>query len=138
MKCYTCGADWSRDKWTKDCMECGGGALTIDCPICNGKCGAKWQKATMDTNDSGISHWHGNCLNPIKVEEIPIEPKKKLVKTIFIVSDDGRAPIAIEHFEKANNCYVVTVEHEDNHVPTKDDIMNAINNGTYREINEFV
>jgi hypothetical protein len=134
MLCRTCGADWSKDEWTKDCCECGGGALEIDCPACGGKCGAKWTKATMDTGDSGVAHWCGNCLNPVKIKEVPIEPKKKIVKTIIIVSDDGRAPIAIEHFEEAKNCYIVFVEHEEGHAVTKADIKDSLEKKHYRNL----
>jgi hypothetical protein len=59
--CYTCGADWSKGDWTKDCLECGGGALKGPCVFCGGKCGGESSRAIMDSNDFGIGHWVGIC-----------------------------------------------------------------------------
>jgi hypothetical protein len=59
--CQTCGADWSEDKFTQACVECGGGAMTIQCPACQGACGSTWQRAAIDSNDSGSAHFYGNC-----------------------------------------------------------------------------
>ena len=138
MHCRTCGADWSKGYWTKGCNECGGGALEIDCPACGGKCGAKWTKATMDTGDSGMAHWCGNCLNPVEIKEVPIKPKKKIIKTAFIVSDDGRAPMAIEHWEIAKNCYVVMVTHRENESVTKEMVRDAMDSGAYRKVSQLL
>lgn len=51
--CRTCGANWSEGKFTRACLECGGGGMTIPCPACNGDCGSTWQRAVIDSNDSG-------------------------------------------------------------------------------------
>ena len=59
--CTDCGADWSQGRFSVDCKQCGGGALEIDCPVCEGKCGAKWQRAVMDSQDFGLAHWFGSC-----------------------------------------------------------------------------
>jgi hypothetical protein len=59
--CWTCGADWTAGASTAECPECGGGALEIPCPCCRGRCGRKWKKAVMDSNDFATAHWHGRC-----------------------------------------------------------------------------
>jgi hypothetical protein len=52
---------WHAGKWTEGCVECGGGALEIDCLICRGRCGSKWERAVLDSNDFGDAHWFGIC-----------------------------------------------------------------------------
>lgn len=135
--CRTCKANWSAGEWTKGCPECGGGALKIECPMCNGKCGAKWKRAPMDSHDYGVACWWGDCLNPVETKEVPIKSKKRIVETIFVVSDDGHAPIAIEHWEKAENCYIVMVTHNENETVTKSMVKDAMDSGTYRKISRF-
>jgi hypothetical protein len=60
--CHSCPANWSKGQWTPECPECGGGPLEIDCIFCQGRCGAKWQKAVIDSHDCAQAHWFGNCL----------------------------------------------------------------------------
>lgn len=59
--CLTCGAKWSRGEVTEGCKECGGAAMEVDCMLCGGKCGSKWQRMVMDSNDFGVAHWGGAC-----------------------------------------------------------------------------
>jgi hypothetical protein len=61
LVCYSCGADWSRGKFSQDCRECGGGALDVPCPMCDGTCGQRWRRAVIDSHDEHESHWVGNC-----------------------------------------------------------------------------
>ena len=61
-----------------------------------------------------------------------------MIKTIFIVSDDGHAPIAIEHFEEAKNCYIVFVEHEKGHSPTRADIKDSLDEKHYRNLLAYI
>lgn len=68
-KCNTCGADWSADQWTEDCNECGGGAMTHSCIFCGGECGGTSKRAGMDSNDTGVAHWYGNCPNMSKLRQ---------------------------------------------------------------------
>ena len=60
--CRTCGAKWSQGAFSPKCRECGGGALDAACLICGGKCGARWQRAVMDSNETGLAHFYGQCL----------------------------------------------------------------------------
>ncbi|HWP24088.1 MAG TPA: hypothetical protein VNM15_07935 [Candidatus Binatia bacterium] len=62
--CNSCGADWDKGEFTEKCGECGGGALTIPCPRCAGRCGAIWQRAVIDSNQSGAAHFIGHCNLP--------------------------------------------------------------------------
>jgi hypothetical protein len=71
--CLTCGANWSKGDWTEGCGECGGGALQIACFVCGGRCGIMWNRAVMDSNDSAIGHWHGQC-------NLPEGERKKLMR----------------------------------------------------------
>ena len=61
MRCMTCGADWETGAFSEDCEECGGGALTRLCPMCEGKCGQTWSKMLIDTRDESCAHWAGTC-----------------------------------------------------------------------------
>jgi hypothetical protein len=60
--CWSCGANWAADCYTAACEECGGGALTRACAVCGGKCGNKWIRAVIDSNDFRLAHWQGGCL----------------------------------------------------------------------------
>lgn len=59
--CRTCNADWSAGRWSPTCKECGGGALDHACVMCGGRCGARWERAVMDSNDRRRAHWIGGC-----------------------------------------------------------------------------
>lgn len=59
--CRSCGADWGQGHVSHDCPECGGFALVCTCPVCGGSCPAIWERAIMDSNDSGEAHWIGTC-----------------------------------------------------------------------------
>ena len=48
--CLACGANWSRGEFTEGCKECGGAAMEVDCMLCGGRCGRKWQRMVMDSN----------------------------------------------------------------------------------------
>lgn len=59
--CSRCGAEWTAGRFSAGCEECGGGAMTRDCPRCGGVCGAVWRRAPVDSHDSGEAHWVGAC-----------------------------------------------------------------------------
>jgi hypothetical protein len=59
--CTSCGADWVAGGWSDGCEECGGGALSRSCPLCQGRCGAIARRAVIDSNDEGCAHWIGAC-----------------------------------------------------------------------------
>jgi hypothetical protein len=60
-RCTRCGADWTAGRFSPGCGECGGGAMTRDCEYCQGRCGAVWQRAVIDSNDARRAHWVGAC-----------------------------------------------------------------------------
>ncbi len=43
------------------CQQGRGGALEINCPICQGRCGRQWQHAVVDSWDFNRAHWRGRC-----------------------------------------------------------------------------
>ena len=49
--CASCGADWGAGGWSDGCEECGGGAMSRNCPLCQGGCGTIVQRAVIDSND---------------------------------------------------------------------------------------
>ena len=59
--CQSCGANWTKGNYKLGCKECGGGALTRVCIICDGKYGNLWNKMPLDSNDSHEGHWMGFC-----------------------------------------------------------------------------
>ena len=59
--CTSCGAGWSAGAYSDDCDECGGGAMERDCFVCGGKCGNKFLRAPLDSQDSHTAHWVGAC-----------------------------------------------------------------------------
>lgn len=59
--CADCNSDWSVGAFDAACGTCGGGALQRSCPICDGRCGAIWQRAVIDSIDRGVAHWIGQC-----------------------------------------------------------------------------
>ncbi|MBS9715983.1 hypothetical protein ACFFUT_01500 [Pseudohalocynthiibacter aestuariivivens] len=61
--CPVCKSDWSLDEFDPGCFCCGGGALVRDCPVCDGRCGAEFRRAILDSQDSGEAHWNGSCLS---------------------------------------------------------------------------
>ncbi len=61
VHCATCQCNWSEKAFNPACLECGGGALSLPCPICSGRCGAVWLRAVLDSNDCGVAHWLGHC-----------------------------------------------------------------------------
>lgn len=69
-KCGRCGADWHEGAFSENCETCGGGALERPCPTCFGLCGAYWSRALLDSNDSGMAHWHGTCASPGIIKDI--------------------------------------------------------------------
>lgn len=62
--CTSCGADWSGGAFTPGCGECGGGAMQRPCLLCDGSCGAVYQRAPLDSVDSHMAHWIGTCMLP--------------------------------------------------------------------------
>ena len=50
--CTSCGAGWSAGAYSDGCDECGGGAMERDCFVCGGKCGSKFVRAPLDSQDS--------------------------------------------------------------------------------------
>jgi len=67
--CRSCGSDWSAGDFNEACAECAGGALDRPCPVCGGRCGARWERALFDSNDSGQGHWFGRCNLPRSEQE---------------------------------------------------------------------
>jgi hypothetical protein len=63
-QCSSCGANWTKDEYTHDCMECGGGALERSCIICGGRCGSIYKRAVIDSWDTKEAHWIGGCNLP--------------------------------------------------------------------------
>jgi len=59
IRCSTCGADWETGEFNPNCLECGGGALDIPCPRCGGRCGARWTRSILDSQDDRRAHWLG-------------------------------------------------------------------------------
>ena len=81
-RCLTCGRDWEIGNFSKDCEECGGGALERSCPMCLGKCNAVWKKMLIDTHDESLAQWAGSCtLPPEELKEIQRQYVEKLSKT---------------------------------------------------------
>ena len=72
-RCNSCDADWSDGGFTDGCTECGGGAMTRNCILCNGKCGAEYSRAVIDSWDSGEAHWIGSC-------RLPEDEKRQLIQ----------------------------------------------------------
>lgn len=79
--CQSCNANWTKESYTPGCEECGEGALTRHCIICDGKCGNTFDRAPLDSNDSGMAHWIGSCGLP-KVEQLEIIRRKVKEKNI--------------------------------------------------------
>ncbi len=67
--CFTCGAPWSDGRWTWGCAECGGASMTMPCGHCMGTCGSLFNRAAMDSNDSGRAHLFGSCKAPGELRE---------------------------------------------------------------------
>lgn len=67
--CFTCRAEWTAGRWTWGCAECGGGAMEIPCGVCLGACGGAFERAAMDSNDSGLAHFLGRCRDPRPMTE---------------------------------------------------------------------
>lgn len=59
--CMTCGARWTDGHWSWRCEECGGGAMRMPCGMCLGTCGGFFERAALDSNDSGLAHFGGLC-----------------------------------------------------------------------------
>src|SRR5581483_7936544 len=59
--CRNCGANWSQGQWSLECPQCGGGALEMACPICDGTCGQRLVRAIVDSQDYNRAHWIGGC-----------------------------------------------------------------------------
>ena len=74
--CLTCGAAWSEGRFSEACRECGGGAMDRACPICGGRCGARFLRAVSDSNDSAISHWAGRCKLPEAEQRALMEARR--------------------------------------------------------------
>lgn len=60
--CATCGANWTAGAWAPGCEECGGGAMDKACEFCGGRCGARMQRAAVDSQDAGRAQFFGRCL----------------------------------------------------------------------------
>lgn len=59
--CTSCGADWSGGAFTPGCDECGGGAMQRSCLLCDGSCGAVYERAPLDSIDFHMAHLTGAC-----------------------------------------------------------------------------
>ena len=72
-RCGQCGANWTANQYTKDCNQCGGGSMYRGCILCDGRCGTVYNRAVIDSWDSGEAHWVGAC-------KLPEEEKNILAK----------------------------------------------------------
>ena len=61
--CSECGSNWSANEARVDCGTCGGYALFRPCPVCDGTCGATWERAVIDSQDSSSPIFLGSCRN---------------------------------------------------------------------------
>lgn len=59
--CTNCGANWSQDRWSLECPQCGGGALERLCSYCDGTCGQRLARSIVDSQDFNLAHWVGTC-----------------------------------------------------------------------------
>lgn len=59
--CTSCGAHWSAGVYLDNCYECGGGAMARDCFDCGAKCGEKFVRSPLDSQDFPTAHWIGSC-----------------------------------------------------------------------------
>lgn len=41
---FRCGKCWFDNQFSQDCTECGGFAMTRNCPICLGRCSEMWKR----------------------------------------------------------------------------------------------
>jgi hypothetical protein len=80
--CTSCGADWGAGGWSDGCEECGGGAMSRDCPLCQGRCGTIAQRAVIDSNDERCAHWIGACGLAPKMSEPRTGPAPAGIATI--------------------------------------------------------
>eukprot|EP00038_Savillea_parva_P016340 m.224135 g.224135 ORF g.224135 m.224135 type:complete len:131 (+) comp34062_c0_seq1:207-599(+) len=64
VRCDVCGAHWNHGMWTEGCRACGGAALERPCYVCDGRCGATWQRDVRSTRVWGEAHWDGECRLP--------------------------------------------------------------------------
>jgi hypothetical protein len=60
--CLTCGAIWSNGEYSDGCLECGGFALSRHCPICNGRCEARFHRISDMSNAFHEANYKGSCL----------------------------------------------------------------------------
>jgi hypothetical protein len=65
-------------EWGADCLECDGGALDHDCFICQGRCGARWQRSIDDSWFYGLACLSGNCNLPDEEQKILLKRLKGL------------------------------------------------------------
>jgi len=79
--CTSCGANWTEDEYSDDCVECGGGAMERGCILCGGRCGSKFKRAVIDSMDAGEAHWIGDCnLPPAEQQKCMEELLKKNIE----------------------------------------------------------
>jgi hypothetical protein len=71
--CSDCGANWSLGEFSRECIQCGGGALQRNCKLCNGKCKSNYNRAVIDSWDTGEAHWIGSC-------QLSADEKQKYMK----------------------------------------------------------
>lgn len=69
--------------YSPDCAECGGGALQVACLVCTGTCGAMWNRAMLDSNDSGQAHWVGQCYHQVDRYAEPQNTPRVKVRHLF-------------------------------------------------------
>ena len=60
-KCSSCCANWTKNEYSDDCPECGGGAMERSCFLCGGRCGSVYKRAVHDSWDAKEAHWIGGC-----------------------------------------------------------------------------
>ena len=63
-RCSSCGAGWSKNEYTHDCIECEDGAMERGCIVCGGRCGSIYKRAVIDSWDTKEAHWIGGCSLP--------------------------------------------------------------------------
>lgn len=59
--CPACGSDWGMAEARGDCPVCDGWALVRPCPVCEGRCGALWDRAVTDSADMAAPVFLGRC-----------------------------------------------------------------------------
>ena len=82
--CRLCGSDWERGEFVEACELCGGGAMDRACLFCGARCGSRWSRAVLDSQDFGVAHWHGPCA-------LPSDEKAAIISERLRAAGEGKA-----------------------------------------------